>query len=56
MNQNIRQDDYIYGDLTIDLPHITFIIEDVCHSCEKKFVKITEDEVIDFIKEKIKGK
>lgn len=53
---NDDPDDYIYGELTIDLPHITFTISDVCHGCAKKFRKITQDEIMEFIKEKMKEK
>lgn len=49
-------DYYTFGGIEIDIGFRIITLDDVCHGCKKKFVKITEDEVIGFIKEKMKEK
>ena len=49
-------DDFIFGRIEIDTSFRIITLSVVCNGCVKKIQKITEDEVIDFIKEKMKEK
>lgn len=49
-------DDFIFGRIEIDTGFRIITLDVVCNGCAKKIQKITEDEVIDFIKEKMKEK
>lgn len=56
MYKNSDPDDYTFGGIEINTGFRIITLDVVCNGCAKKIQKITEDEVIDFIKEKMKEK
>jgi len=52
---NDDPDNYTYGTINIDFNFIEFKIKDVCKGCADKFNKITEDDMMEFIKSKMRG-
>lgn len=54
--KNDNPDDYTFGKIEIDTGFRIITLDDVCNGCAKEIQKITEDEVMDFIKKKMKEK
>lgn len=54
--KNSDPDDYTFGRIEIDTGFRIITLDVVCNGCAKKIQKITEDDVMDFIKEKMKEK
>lgn len=54
--KNSDPDDYTFGGIEIDTGFRIITLGVVCNGCAKKIQKITEDDVMDFIKEKMKEK
>lgn len=54
--RELNSNNYTYGGIEINTSFRIITLDDVCDGCTKKIQKITEDEVMDFIKEKMKEK